>query len=133
MREQFPAEMSVILQHQFAELAVDETGFSVVLSFGGVPEKVVVPLAAISAFYDPSVKFSVKFDSPANVDRQHGPTRESDVPALHCAFCGQPGEETRKLALGRDVCICNECVDRLVEEFRQGAESNEAPGNVHHG
>ena len=127
LREQFPAEMSVILQHQFAELKVDDKEFSVILSFGGAPEKIVVPLAAITAFTDPAVKFSVKFDSPANVNRQHGSTREPDQPKmLYCAFCGQPDDDLRKLAFGRGVGICNECVDRVAEEFRQEAETTVA-------
>lgn len=120
LREQFPTEMSVILQHQFAELKVDDKQFSVVLSFGGAPEKIVVPLAAITAFHDPSVNFSVKFDGPANANRQRGAVREPDAPkALHCAFCGQPEDDTRKLAMGRGACICNECVDRVAEELAQ--------------
>src|SRR5215831_10374645 len=61
LREQFPTELSVILQHQFAELAVDDKKFSVVLSFGGTPERVVVPFAAMTSFHDPSVKFGIKF------------------------------------------------------------------------
>src|SRR3954449_7369646 len=57
MRAQYPADMTIVLQHQFWDLTVTEVQFSVGLSFGGVPEKLVVPFAAIKGFADPSVKF----------------------------------------------------------------------------
>jgi len=62
MRAQYPEEMTVVLQHQFWDLVVTEEQFEVGLSFGGVPERVVVPFAAIKSFADPSVKFGVQFE-----------------------------------------------------------------------
>src|SRR2546423_10339770 len=62
MRSQLPAAMTVVLQHQFWDLVVDEDGFSVGLSFGGIAEKVAVPCAAIKEFVDPSVPFGMKFE-----------------------------------------------------------------------
>ena len=122
LRDQCPAEMSVILQHQFTNLTVDRNLVSVVLSFGGVAEKIVIPFAAITAFHDPSVNFNVKFDAPANVNRRHGTARESDAPKPpHCGFCGNPEDGSRKLAFGRNVCICDECVGRIADELQQTA------------
>jgi uncharacterized protein len=60
---QYPNEMTIILQHQFWDLAVTEERFEVGLSFGSVPEKLVVPFTAIKAFLDPSVDFSLQFRS----------------------------------------------------------------------
>lgn len=60
--EQYPAEMTIVLQHQFWDLEVDETGFSVGLSFKNVPERLGVPFSAITGFFDPSVQFGLKFD-----------------------------------------------------------------------
>src|SRR5208282_3555840 len=57
MRAQYPAEMTIVLQHQFWDLAVSDTTFEVGLSFGGVGEKVVVPFTVITAFFDPAVQF----------------------------------------------------------------------------
>src|SRR5580658_6892482 len=54
MRERYPQDMTIVLQHQFWDLAVAEHGFEVGLSFGGVAERVVVPFDAVSAFYDPA-------------------------------------------------------------------------------
>jgi len=62
-RERFPNEMTIILQHQFRDLAVNEASFEVVLSFGGISEKVVVPFDAVTAFYDPSVNKGFKFET----------------------------------------------------------------------
>jgi hypothetical protein len=59
---QYPEEMTIILQHQFWDLVVLEDRFEVGLSFGGVPERLVVPFNAIKSFYDPSVPFNVTFE-----------------------------------------------------------------------
>jgi hypothetical protein len=59
---QYPEEMTVILQHQFWDLVVAEDRFEVGLSFGGIPERLVVPFAAIKSFFDPSVQFGLQFD-----------------------------------------------------------------------
>src|SRR5947209_7929750 len=58
---QYPEEMTIILQHQFWDLVVSEDRFEVGLSFGGVPERLVVPFNAIKSFLDPSVPFSLDF------------------------------------------------------------------------
>jgi len=59
---QYPDEMTIILQHQFWDLAVTEDRFEVGLSFGGVPERLVVPFHAIKSFFDPSVQFGLQFE-----------------------------------------------------------------------
>jgi len=53
---QYPDEMTIILQHQFWDLVVQEDRFEVGLSFGGIPERLVVPFSAIKSFFDPSVQ-----------------------------------------------------------------------------
>ena len=63
LREQYPEEMTIILQYQFWDLKVDELGFEVGLHFKNVPERLVVPFEAIAGFYDPSVQFGLKFES----------------------------------------------------------------------
>jgi hypothetical protein len=59
---QYPEEMTVILQHQFWDLTVTEDRFEVGLSFGGIPERLVVPFTSIKSFFDPSVQFGLQFD-----------------------------------------------------------------------
>ena len=63
LREQFPQEMTVILQYQFWDLKVTDQGFEVGLSFGGVPEKLAVPFDAIKSFFDPAVQFGLQFET----------------------------------------------------------------------
>ena len=65
---QYPEEMTVVLQHQFWDLVVTEDRFEVGLSFGGIPERLVVPFAAIKSFFDPSVKFGLQFEAADEVD-----------------------------------------------------------------
>jgi uncharacterized protein len=62
---QYPEEMTVVLQHQFWDLVVSETGFEVGLTFGGIPERLVVPFAAVKGFFDPSVQFGLQFEEIA--------------------------------------------------------------------
>jgi hypothetical protein len=59
---QYPDEMTIILQHQFWDLVVTEDRFEVGLSFGGIPERLVVPFSAIKSFLDPSVQFGLQFE-----------------------------------------------------------------------
>ncbi len=64
LREKYPEEMTIVLQHQFWDLKVQPDRFEVGLSFGGVPEKLVVPFDAVSGFYDPHVQFALQFRQP---------------------------------------------------------------------
>lgn len=61
LRENYPEEMTVVLQYQFYDLAVDDEKMSVTLSFNNVPENLVIPLDSISIFADPSVNFALQF------------------------------------------------------------------------
>ncbi|MGC9270660.1 SspB family protein [Acidiphilium sp.] len=72
LRAQYPEEMTIVLQHQFRDLVVDpsERSFSVKLSFGGVPSTLEIPVAALTAFADPEVRFGLQFvlQTIANTD-----------------------------------------------------------------
>jgi hypothetical protein len=61
----YPEEMTIVLEHQFWGLEVDDDKFAVTLSFSNKAERLVVPLAAITAFADPSVKFGLQFQEGA--------------------------------------------------------------------
>jgi hypothetical protein len=61
LQARFPHEMTLALQHEFWDLKVSDTGFSVVLSFDNKPETLTVPFAALLSFADPSVKFGLQF------------------------------------------------------------------------
>ena len=62
LRERYPEQMTIVLQFQYWDLKVTETGFEVGLSFSDVPEKLEVPFAAVRGFYDPYVNFELVFD-----------------------------------------------------------------------
>ena len=59
---QYPEEMTVILQHQVWDLVVTEDRIEVGLSFGGIPERLVVPFHSIKSFFDPSMQFGLQFE-----------------------------------------------------------------------
>jgi uncharacterized protein len=83
LRERYPAEMTVVLQHQFWDLEVSDDVFEVGLSFGNVPEKLTVPFRSITGFFDPSVQFGLKFDNPdaeQAVDEQPAAAPEPAAP-----------------------------------------------------
>jgi hypothetical protein len=67
LRARYPSEMTIVLQHEFWGLEVAEDRFAVGLSFGGVPQRLEVPLEAVTVFADPSVEFGLQFTaaSPA--------------------------------------------------------------------
>ena len=62
LRAQYPETMTIILQHQFWDLAVGERAFEVGLAFGGISERLAVPFDSIVAFYDPAVQFGLQFE-----------------------------------------------------------------------
>ena len=66
LAERYPDEMTIVLQHQYWDLAPGETFFVVTLKFGGQPKKLSVPYAAVTRFYDPSVQFLLQFEAPAS-------------------------------------------------------------------
>jgi hypothetical protein len=59
----YPDEMTIVLQHQYQDLTPGETFFNVTLKFGGSPKRLVVPYAAVTRFYDPSVQFLLQFEA----------------------------------------------------------------------
>jgi hypothetical protein len=65
LREKYPEEMTIVLQHQFWDLVVAENSFEVGVSFNGRPERLLVPFAAVKGFFDPSVQFGLQFELAA--------------------------------------------------------------------
>lgn len=79
LRERYPQEMTIVLQHQFWDLEVGEQTFEVGLSFQNTPERLLVPFKAIRAFADPHVNFGLKFDTvPASEEKPAAPVAISD-------------------------------------------------------
>lgn len=68
LKERYPEEMTIVLQHQFWDLIVTEVSFEVGLSFNGIPERLFVPFASLKGFFDPSVKFGLQFEPAGTED-----------------------------------------------------------------
>jgi len=82
LKEQYPEEMTIVLQYQFWDLQVSNDRFEVKLSFGSLPERLVVPFEAVKAFYDPSAQFGLQFGKPGaanDLARQHMATALPDL------------------------------------------------------
>lgn len=82
LAERFPDEMTIVIQHRFWDLKVDDDEFSVGLSFGGVPTTLAVPFAAVTEFVDPAVDFSLKFQANVLEDEpEDHDDADNDAPA----------------------------------------------------
>jgi hypothetical protein len=90
----YPDEMTIVLQHQFWDLAPGETFFAVTLKFGGEPQRVSVPYSAVTRFYDPSVQFLLQFEPPAAAADKPATLPTAKVETLPVA-AAQPGGEPR--------------------------------------
>lgn len=91
----YPDEMTIVLQHQYWDLAPGETFFSVTLKFGGQPKRVSVPYAAVTRFYDPSVQFLLQFEAAAEAPEAAEP--EAAGPAAEPPAPTDPAEKVVSL------------------------------------
>ncbi len=90
LSDRYPGEMTIVLQHWFADLEAGDEGFSVTLNFGDNPEPLYVPYDAIKTFVDPSVEFGLRFETQGASQAQ---TAEPDGPP---PVSGRPKEEPSK-------------------------------------
>ena len=89
LTERFPDEMTIVIQHRFWDLKVEDDAFSVGLSFSGVPATLHVPFAAVTQFHDPAVEFALTFH--ANEDEaphEEHEEAENDAPKAETADDG---------------------------------------------
>ena len=110
---QYPEEMTVILQHQFWDLTVTEDRFEVGLSFGSIPERLVVPFHSIKSFSDPAAPFGLQFEASdvpfENTDRNLSASSSSavvsssTVPTIAAPAEETPGESAKKSGEGAEV------------------------------
>jgi hypothetical protein len=73
LAEQWPHELTIILQHQYSNLEVDPDGFGVTLSFRSVPENLYIPFSAVTGFFDPSVEFGLRFEAADETEEEAEP------------------------------------------------------------
>lgn len=103
LRERYPGEMTIVLQYQFYDLEVDDEKLGVTLSFNNVPERLEVPLPAITIFADPSVNFALQFqplegagDDDGGGDKPKGKKTKADT---------DKGEDTKSAKSGEVVSL----------------------------
>ena len=86
LRNAHKDEMTIVLQHQFWDLAVTEHNFSVGLSFSGVQHRLKIPFSAITHFTDPSVGFGLQFsgaeDAEGADDGSSDGTADTNTPTV---------------------------------------------------
>jgi hypothetical protein len=81
LRERYPEEMTVVMQHWFERLSVRPDGFEVTLNFGDMPERLFIPFDAVRTFVDPSVEFGLRFETQdEDGDEDDEPPEPADEP-----------------------------------------------------
>ncbi|MBO9435138.1 hypothetical protein J7394_13040 [Ruegeria sp. R13_0] len=86
LRDRYPEEMTIVMQHWFENLEVGENGFAITLNFGDAPEPLYIPYTAIKTFVDPSVEFGLRFEGPEDDDAEEEfveETIEVEEPEVH--------------------------------------------------
>ena len=68
LKAQYPDEITIVLQHQFQDLYLDDNGFEVTLSFGGQNQRLYIPFDVVTSFADPSVNFGIQIKSEVSKD-----------------------------------------------------------------
>ncbi len=126
LKEKYPVEMTIVLQHRFWDLSVDEDRFEVKLTFDGIPERLVIPFKAVKVFYDPSVPYGLQFeesDPSSSSDaarsatrRAVGLPREGDAP-------GQTGGSDAEVGVQRDQDEMRPSQDISIDRRRGGRKS----------
>ncbi|MFO1102809.1 MAG: ClpXP protease specificity-enhancing factor SspB [Methylocystis sp.] len=93
LAEQWPRELTIILQHQYSNLEVDEEGFGVTLSFRSIPEHLYVPFASVTGFFDPAVEFGLRFEEAEDEDEE----TEDETPASGPSLVAKTPEPVKEL------------------------------------
>lgn len=99
LKSRYPEEITIVIQHQFWDLKITDKQFSIMLSFNNIPEKLVVPFDALTAFADPSIKFGLQFHGKrpvANTSSISTPAEKEEPVA--CPATGRTGNEKPPMA-----------------------------------
>lgn len=116
LRERYADEMTIVLQHQFWGLAVRDTDFEVQLSFNKNPEKLTIPFAALTGFFDPSVQFGLQFQ-PAGAEGAEAATEASPVAPSGALPAPQKPDESAEAKPAADEAKKGEVV--ALDAFRK--------------
>jgi len=95
LRMRYPQEMTIVIQHQYWGLEVDDDKFAVTLSFDRINERLVIPFAAVTAFADPSAKFGLQFQGHVSAEAAGSEAAKLEaqpLPAAPASNHGAPAE-----------------------------------------
>ncbi len=93
LKAKYAEQMTIVIQHQFWDLKVNETQFEVGLSFSDTPERLVIPFNAIRGFYDPSVNFELEFEVPL---AEEGENTSAEITAIPVEAVSKPADADDK-------------------------------------
>jgi hypothetical protein len=142
LRDKYPDEMTIVLQHQFWDLVVTEHSFEVGLSFSGIPERLLVPFDSLTGFFDPSVQFGLKFEvttsEPADNDENgEGVEDEEEDAPVPLQPARRPAEAGRKTSPAEPALAAKPAAkqgDKVAEaEGRKGQKARPEPARVEAG
>ena len=75
LRDKYQDKITVVIQHQFSDLIVEDSFFEVTLNFNSIPEKLHIPFASVLSFADPSCSFGLQFDE---IDEEYFDEEDDD-------------------------------------------------------
>ncbi|MDD5587131.1 MAG: ClpXP protease specificity-enhancing factor SspB [Alphaproteobacteria bacterium] len=105
LRKQYPEEMTIVLQYQFHDLKVDKEGFSVMLSFNNVRERLSIPFKAITTFADPSVNFALQFQSSEDDEEDLQAKGKAALGSAKAKGRTESGEEPKEEKRGEVISL----------------------------
>jgi uncharacterized protein len=118
LKDQYPEEMTIVLQHRYWDLQVHDDRFEVSLTFNSIPERLVVPFSALKVFFDPSVPYGLQFDSAGAGQPAMGPDQGSEAVDL----------PQRRPAPKRPKPVAVAKSNALSQDAGKGAEADKTPG-----
>ena len=101
LRDRYPDEMTVVMQHWYENLDVGDDGFSVTLNFGDQPEPLYIPYDAIKTFVDPSVEFGLRFETGEDEDGDDDPDPGQGISEADHTVVEEPHADAEIVSLDR--------------------------------
>jgi len=98
LKSRYPEEITIVVQHQFWDLKITDKQFSIMLSFNNIPEKLVVPFDALTAFADPSIKFGLQFHGKPIAPSSAKDGKDTKEEPVTCPATGKSGNEKPPMA-----------------------------------
>jgi uncharacterized protein len=98
LKARYPEEITIVVQHQFWDLKIEKERFSLMLSFNNIPEKLVVPFDALTAFADPSIKFGLQFHGKRPASSNNTASSADGEEQVACPVTGKNGHEKPPMA-----------------------------------